>query len=203
MLSSLERTMEQVFSFSFPMILISIVVVFSLRIYDLIKNKKRWCFYQDFLILLFIIYILCLFQIVTFQDATYVSGNNLIPFREIFRYSLGSHLFLKNVIGNVLLFLPYGLFVSYFFKEKKLLPIFILVFITSLTIEGTQLMIGRVFDIDDIILNVLGGIFGFFLYQILAKIVSFFPNLLKKEWVLNVLALFLLVGCSFLIFCLL
>ncbi|MBD9097984.1 hypothetical protein EGP98_00030, partial [bacterium] len=59
------------------------------------------------------IYILCLFQVVTFQDATYNTGNNLIPFKEIFRYSLGSRLFIKNVLGNVVMFMPYGFLCSY------------------------------------------------------------------------------------------
>ena len=45
-----------------------------------------------------------------------------------------------------------------------------LVLFASLSIELTQLFIGRVFDVDDILLNVLGGIIGYLFYYILSKI---------------------------------
>ena len=42
----------------------------------------------------------------------------------------------------------------------------------SVIIELIQLKIGRAFDIDDIILNIVGGILGYFLYRIVDKIFS-------------------------------
>jgi len=135
-----------------------------------------------------------LFQVVTFQDNNNISSNNLIPFREMFRYDLGSRLFLKNVLGNIIMFLPYGFFTSYFLKEKKLLPIFILTITTSVTIESTQLMIGRVFDIDDILLNIIGGALGHYLYILILKIGDMCPRVLQREWFLNLVSIILLVG---------
>ena len=87
-----------------------------------------------------------LFHIVTFQDVTW-STSNFTPFKEIFRYTFGSRAFYKNVVGNMIMFMPYG-FVSYFISLKPYL-ILLLSLIVSITIETTQL-IGRVFDIDDI-----------------------------------------------------
>ena len=52
------------------------------------------------LALSFIIYILCLFQVVTFQDDTSWASNDFIPFKEILRYNITSRLFLKNVIAR-------------------------------------------------------------------------------------------------------
>ena len=66
-----------------------------------------------------IIYILCLFQIVTVQDTVYWSTNNFIPFKEIFRYEFGSKVFIHNIIGNIILFIPFGFFVSSILKTKK------------------------------------------------------------------------------------
>src|SRR5699024_1806752 len=109
--------------------------------------------------LLFIIYVLCLFYVVTFQDVSW-STSNFTPFSEMFRYEIGSRLFIKNVLGNVILFLPYGFFAAYYLKLKKPWSILGLSILVSLTIETTQLLIGRVFDIDDIILNTIGGLFG-------------------------------------------
>lgn len=194
MFSSIGRTIGNVFSFSLPMIIISVVVAITLRVADIIKNKKEFCLYKELIALSFIIYILCLFQVVTFQDNNNISSNNLIPFKEMFRYTLGSRLFLKNVIGNIIMFLPYGFFTSYFLKENKLFLIFILTVITSLTIETTQLMIGRVFDIDDILLNILGGILGHYLYIIILKIGNLCPKVFQSEWFLNLVSIILLVG---------
>ncbi len=194
MFTSLSRTIGNVFEFSLPMIIISVVVAITLRVADIVKNKREFCFYKELISLSFIIYILCLFQVVTFQDNNNISSNNLIPFREMFRYDLGSRLFLKNVLGNIIMFLPYGFFTSYFLKEKKLLPIFILTVLTSLTIESTQLMIGRVFDIDDILLNIVGGILGHYLYIVILKIGDMCPRVLQREWFLNLVSIILLVG---------
>lgn len=194
MFTSLSRTIGNVFEFSLPMIIISVVVAITLRAADIVKNKKEFCFYKELIALSFIIYILCLFQVVTFQDNNNISSNNLIPFREMFRYDLGSRLFLKNVLGNIIMFLPYGFFTSYFLKEKKLLPILILTIVTSLTIECTQLMIGRVFDIDDILLNIMGGVLGHYLYIIILKIGDMCPSVLQREWFLNLVSIILLVG---------
>ena len=116
--------------------------------------------------------------------------SNLVPFKEIFRYNFGSKLFIKNIVGNVLLYMPFGLFVSAYLDNKKIFPIFILALISSVSIEFVQLAIGRVFDVDDVILNVLGGILGFILYKILSKII---PEKLKKNWIFNIIIIILIL----------
>ncbi len=184
---------------SWPMVLISAVVLVSLRIVYLIKNNKKMVLYEELFMLFFVIYILCLFQVVTFQDVGW-SGSNFIPFKEIMRYDVGSKMFLRNIFGNILLFLPYGFFASYFLKLRKLLPILILVLIASFAVEATQLIIGRVFDVDDILLNVVGGMIGFYIYHVLDLIEDRLPDYLKKEWVLNVLAILLFVGLGCVLF---
>ncbi|MCR5483431.1 MAG: VanZ family protein, partial [Bacilli bacterium] len=42
--------------------------------------------------------------------------------------------------------------------------------LTSLGIETTQMYIGRSFDVDDIILNFVGGLFGYFIFLIIKRI---------------------------------
>ncbi len=195
MLTPLSNTIRGVASFTWPMIVISVVVLVSLRVTYLIKNKIRFVLYKELLMLCFVIYILCLFQVVTFQDTVSWSTNNFIPFREITRYSFGSRLFLKNVLGNMLLFLPFGFFTSYYLDVKKLyIPIF-LTMIASCSIECVQMLIGRVFDIDDIILNIFGGLLGYSVYYMLLKIGNSVPKVFQAEWFLNLLSILLLVGC--------
>ena len=44
-------------------------------------------------------------------------------------------------------------------KLKSPIITMLIAFITSLSIEVIQFLIGRVFDVDDVILNVLGGLY--------------------------------------------
>lgn len=200
MLSPLSDTIQEVMKLSWPTVFISVAIIVSLRLTYLYKNHLRFVFYQELFMLSFILYILCLFQVVTFQDVVNWSSNNFVPFQEILRYDIGSRLFFRNVLGNMILFLPYGFFASFYLKLKKVSSVFFLTLIASVSIETMQLAIGRVFDVDDIILNLLGGIIGFYIYYILDKIGHKLPNAFHKEWLLNLLALLFLVGTIFLIF---
>ena len=151
---------------TWPIVLVTVISVGSLRITYVIKNKKKFILYEELLSLIFVIYILMFFQIVTSQDVISY-GNNFIPFKELTRYKLGSSLFFRNIIGNILLFMPYGFFSSYYLRLEKKRSAFLLVLIVSLSIECVQLVIGRCFDVDDILLNLIGGMIGYFIYKIL------------------------------------
>ena len=113
-------------------------------------------------------------------------------FKEIFRYNFGSDLFFENVIGNMALFIPYGIFIAKVFKDCKVIYPLFLSFIASLAIELTQLSIGRVFDVDDVILNVIGAVVGYYLYKLFTKIKK--EDFLKKYDILLDILFILLVG---------
>ena len=164
-----------------PSLVICLVIITSLRITYLIKYKSNFVFYKEILMLGFIMYVIALFEVVTFQDVSW-SSSNFIPFREMLRYEFGTKLFFKNVVGNMIMFIPFGFFTSYFLKLKKFYSVFILTLLTSITIETTQLLIGRVFDIDDIFLNIIGGLIGYFIFKIIYKI-----KFLKKESIYNII----------------
>jgi glycopeptide antibiotics resistance protein len=163
-----------------------------MRIVHIVKTKEKVILYKELLALLFVIYILCLFYVVTFQDVSW-STSNFIPFQEMLRYDFGSRLFIKNVLGNMLLFIPYGFFMAYYLKLKKPYSIFILSLIVSCTIEFTQLLIGRVFDVDDILLNLIGGMIGYLLFKLLEDIKDLLPSILKKPIIYNIIILILIV----------
>ena len=195
MFEPLSRTIQGVVNFTWPMIIISVVILVSIRISYLIKykNEKKFVFYKELLMLSFVIYIMCLFQVVTFQDTTTWSSNNFIPFKEILRYNIGSRLFFKNVLGNMIMFLPYGFFSSYILHNKKINITILLTVIASISIEVVQMVIGRVFDVDDIILNVCGGCIGFILYYLIDRLWDKFPKVLRKDWVLNIISIMILI----------
>lgn len=169
-----------------PMLLLFIIVISSIRIIDIIFNKKNLVLHQDLMNLMFIIYLFLLFQLVTTTDFESYS-NNFIPFKEIMRYRIDSSLFYRNVIGNIILFVPFGYLVSYYVKKPKYYGILILTFITSLSTEVIQMYIGRSFDIDDILLNFIGGLIGFLIFKTQAKIIEKLPAFLKKSWLADLL----------------
>ena len=127
------------------------------------------------------------------SDATASSSSNFIPFKEIMRYKFFSKLFVKNVLGNVLLFLPYGYFVGRYFSGKSKFLSFFLILLASISIEITQLSIGRVFDVDDIILNLIGGTVGYIIYLLQVRIYNKLPRVIKSTWFLNILSIIMLV----------
>ena len=194
MLGPLNDTIHGVISMTWPTVFISVVIMVSTRLCYLINNKEKIVLYKELMMLLFAIYILCLFQVVTFQDDSVWAGNNFIPFQEILRYNITSRLFWKNVVGNMLMFLPFGFFVSYYLKVEKVNLPFMLVLVTSLAIEIVQMMIGRVFDVDDIILNLIGGILGYFIYKLLKRIGEKLPKFCSSNWFLSTLMIVALIG---------
>lgn len=106
---------------------------------------------------------------------------NLIPFHEIKRYlpylgqksTLGVLAF-TNIVGNVLIFIPFGFFVPVVLGNRvKLIKTVSLTLSFSATIEIVQLicMVGTC-DIDDCLLNTIGGLIGYmgyYLYKLIHK----------------------------------
>ena len=176
---------------TWPMIMLFVAIMAILRLTRIFINHERFIFYKEFYNLLFVIYLLLLYYLLlSTENAS--SGLNLTPFKEITRYPLGSTQFFFNVIGNIVLFLPFGFFVSDFIKAKKTHQILIVSTLISLTAELIQFKIGRAFDIDDIILNVIGAILGFLCYKLLRNIKRKLPSFLKNNIFYNILAIVLL-----------
>lgn len=96
---------------------------------------------------------------------------NIYPFREIRRYLkyrdiLGTRSVVLNLAGNVVGFMPFGLLLPVFWKNaRKCWKAALLSFEISALVEFSQLIF-RVgcFDVDDMILNTLGGFLGYLLF---------------------------------------
>ena len=146
-------------------------------------NKKRniniW--------IAFLVYLLILCYVLFFGGMfgrTEHSGEyryNLTLFQEIGRYyGIGIRfgrwwLFILNVIGNIAVFVPFGIFVpTLFLRCKNIFLTVLLALQMSLTVELIQLVaqVGS-FDVDDILLNTIGGLLGYliwFIFQIIKKL---------------------------------
>lgn len=178
-----------------PMLTIFLVVIISIRLMYIHNGNEKFVFYKEFLNLLFIVYALILFQLLTNAEMNSSSGVNIIPFTEIMRYEVGTNSFYLNVVGNIMLFVPFGYFVSSYVKASKVSHILLVSGITSFTIEAVQHFIGRSFDIDDILLNVVGAIIGFLLYIGLTAIKKHLPKFLRSDAFYNILCVILMLVC--------
>ena len=96
---------------------------------------------------------------------------NLIPFRSISPYlrNITEPYAFKNIIANILVFIPLGFFVSNK-NSKNVFKTLVICLSVILSIECIQLLfkIGF-FDVDDIILNFIGSLLGMGINKILIK----------------------------------
>lgn len=98
-------------------------------------------------------------------------GLNLVPFagiRAVSHSGFNSYA-VRNILGNILLFLPLGFLTPALFSRwRSLLKVTLLGLGTSLLIECTQLFLIRGTDVDDLLLNTLGTALGYGLYRFIA-----------------------------------
>ena len=127
---------------------------------------------------LFVLYIIFVFYFLLISEIYGRTGEmqeyhyNLVLFREIkrfwnYREQLGIFATATNLLGNVLIFLPFGFFMAMASKYRSFLSTLIYSFALSLTIELSQLFMKvGCFDVDDLLLNTIGGILGFITFLI-------------------------------------
>ena len=97
---------------------------------------------------------------------------NLVPLKEITRYfryyrTLGMPLFLINIVGNMVAFMPFGFFLPIISRRsRKWYNTVSFGLIFSLILETLQLIfkVGS-FDVDDMLLNTVGAGLGFLVYR--------------------------------------
>ncbi len=91
-------------------------------------------------------------------------------YHEVFINKNASYFFI-NFIGNILVFIPISFFSLLLFSERKrpLLTCLLIGIFVSLFIEFVQFFIERGCDIDDLWLNALGALLGYFVFQALNK----------------------------------
>ena len=190
-----RETLESVVSSIWPSLLILMTILFTIRFFNFISNKKKIVLYEEILNLIFIIYLMCFFYVLTFEDVDW-STANIVPFKEIFRFEIGSKMFIRNVLGNVLLFLPYGFYLSYFAKLRRIRYVFVFSLFVSIIVEIIQYRIGRVFDIDDVILNLVGGLLGYLLYRLAYYVLNETKIKKIKEPLCNLVLIIAMIGLA-------
>lgn len=138
---------------------------------DFKKNAKTICIILFFLYLLILGYFLFLSPAYG-RRPDITREYNIIPLKTIKNYikyrGYIPKIFVTNILGNIIAFMPMGFFIPIIFNNKRsFLKLIFFSAAISLTIEILQLRfsVGS-FDVDDIILNTLGGAIGFCLFII-------------------------------------
>lgn len=146
-------------------------------------SRKR---FRVICLILFAVYVAAIVYFLLFSDMYGRSQGytnyryNLIPFYEIRRFlrsaiyegSIRFQDIFVNLIGNVVAFIPFGALIRWVRNRKTYFWNAVLyTFLFSLAIEGIQFFtrVG-VFDVDDLILNTIGGALGYAIYRILRAI---------------------------------
>ena len=153
-------------------------------IYILISVLKKISYRRIIVTCIFIAYItvlaiVTLFPIVIDDKVEYygdITWYNYVPSKTIIGtlqcgVSLTS---LAQLLGNVLMTIPFGVMILMLTKNHKWWRILIISIVFPLSIELTQLFIGllinnmyRTVDIDDVILNAFGVYIGYGIYKLL------------------------------------
>lgn len=93
--------------------------------------------------------------------------HNLIPFKTIFFYlfstDINFSIRVENLVGNIIGFAPFGFLLPFIWgKFHKLTNIVLATLCLSFTFEFVQLIFKfGSFDVDDLLLNTLGGVIGY------------------------------------------
>ncbi|MBW7457585.1 VanZ family protein [Paenibacillus sepulcri] len=117
--------------------------------------------------------LLIYWMFIGFGRSQHLSGGyhyNLVPLKTIKMYMEYADKFnvrnwLVNVVGNVAVFVPFGITLPYIFR-CRLLSMLMITVMGLVILESLQLTLRRgTFDVDDVLLNTLGVMVGFFIYR--------------------------------------
>jgi len=178
--------MEIIIDFNLFLILKIVIVLFIVYItFNFIKHKNKKKFIEYIVSFGLLIYIAGIVKVAIFPFHIFLGDKQpfniyllsqyieLLPIRSIV-ISLSRGLWIQ-VIGNIIMFVPLGVFIGLYKSNYLFKNVILIVFLSSLLIEITQLCISlvtgypsRVFDTSDLILNTIGGLIGWWLLKTLS-----------------------------------
>ena len=147
------------------------------------KNRKmkktlKWLIFIAYIAAL--VYFMFFAEILGRTDVSRTYRYNLVPFKEIKRFvnhfwQLGLTAVLANIAGNVVAFMPFGFCLPLIADHRiKFFGCMLYTFGLSLAIELIQLVskVGS-FDVDNLMLNTLGGVLGYLTFLCYKKMCQF------------------------------
>ncbi len=152
-------------------VIASIFLIIGNKIYgnfyvEKVEDKKKITKFSQSII--FIYYIIFLFNMVLFARYYSFNGYNLVPFKVISELIANGNLYsiVINIFGNLFIFMPFEYFMMELFGFQKSILNGILSFLFVLFIESIQYIFKvGVFDVDDLILCTFGMMLFYFVYS--------------------------------------
>lgn len=127
------------------------------QIFKITKTTNVYLYSIIYVILLYLV----LFNREKFDESIYSDGTYIIKWIKLF---FTNKIVFINLIGNILIFVPLGIFLKYF--KIQLISAFMIIIILVISIESLQYLTKRgIFDIIDIFLNIIGAIIGYILIR--------------------------------------
>lgn len=182
---------------------IPVWVIIRIIYYMSRKDKKFGCF-REIILSSFVLYIFSVISVTLlpiylslFQSSSpefIFERINVIPFSTLFEYlndgffsfSYFCRSILLNLLGNLILLFPLSIFLGLLWRRfTKFKTNLLTCLIVSIGIEVIQSIeiflgigVGRICDIDDIIMNVCGSGLAFVIFRFLSRIIiKYVPNL--------------------------
>ena len=127
------------------------------QIFKITKTTNVYLYSIIYVILLYLV----LFNREKFDESIYSDGTYIIKWIKLI---FTNKIVFINLIGNILIFVPLGIFLKYF--KIQLISAFMIIIILVISIESLQYLTKRgIFDIIDIFLNIIGAIIGYILIR--------------------------------------
>lgn len=182
-----KSIIEDMWDSIWPMITFISIVAVTIRGAYLFRGSKKLVLHKELLSWIFIIYILCLYYILMRKSNV---GINLIPIVRLFDDITANYGF---IIHNILIFVPLGFFASYYLSNRKAGTMLMVSLLVAGLTEGLQYYMGRGFNIDIVVFNVLGGFVGYLLYVGLMAIKGKLPKFMKSDAFINIVVILLII----------
>jgi glycopeptide antibiotics resistance protein len=99
---------------------------------------------------------------------------NLYPLVSIIDiYDMGVINMMKQVILNIIIMVPLGFLLPVVFRYfRSFVKIILFTIFISAFVEVVQYLVGRSADIDDVIMNTIGGIIGYMIFFVFRRLSS-------------------------------
>lgn len=182
-----KSIIEDMWDSIWPMITFVSIVAVTIRGAYLFRGSKKLVLHKELLSWIFIIYVLCLYYILMRKSNV---GINLIPIVGLFDDITANYGF---IIHNILIFVPLGFFASYYLSNRKAGTMLMVSLLVAGLTEGLQYYMGRGFNVDIVVFNVLGGFVGYLLYVGLMAIKGKLPKFMKSDAFINIVVILLII----------
>lgn len=146
---------------------------------------KRYTIGKKIEIIIFAIYISGIFSVTGIPAINSLKADLSVNWIPLIDIANGPAAYIKNTILNIILFIPLGFFVPRIWSEyRSLKKVAFMGLGLSAGIEALQIFTFRLTDVDDLIMNTIGTLLGYYLsilFQKLVEKVQIHPHIDKEN----------------------